>query len=62
MNLRIALPPRITDGETWCICATKDALWDTLQTYIRDHGKPDEKITITLRELTPAQIEALPEI
>lgn len=61
-KLRLVVEPKVTDGDTWCVCANAADLWNTLQTYADEHGRAGERITIELRPMTDAQVESLPKI
>ena len=60
--MRLVVEPKAADGQTWCVCANKDDLWETLQTYANERGRAGERITIELREMTDQQVNELPEI
>lgn len=61
-KLRLALEPKITDGDTWCICKNQEELWSALDTYAQEYGVNKEKITIELREMTDEEVDNLQEI
>jgi len=59
---RLRLDPDLADGQHWTVHTTPDDALVELFRMWMEQAEPGESVTITLVEMTDAEVEALPDI